>query len=101
MRSQPRGMTSSDDDARNLRISVHSGPNQTMISMATIDLEDIFDLDLPTLTMKPPVGDQFPEVREDYDPTPAPVTPGLTFSFTPTESTGNTPDLNQIEPEKV
>ena len=94
-------MTSSDDDARNLRISVHSGPNQTMISMATIDLEDIFDLDLPTLTMKPPVGDQFPEVREDYDPTPAPVTPGLTFSFTPTESTGNTPDLNQIEPEKV
>ena len=53
--------------------------------------------------MRPPTGDQFPEVREEYDPTPGPGTPGLTatFTFTPTESMGPTPDLNSMDPEKV
>ncbi|KAH3736148.1 hypothetical protein DPMN_042710 [Dreissena polymorpha] len=42
---------------KNCQITVHSGPTDSIAAMATIDMADLKELDLKTITLPPPHGD--------------------------------------------
>ncbi|XP_071114202.1 uncharacterized protein [Haliotis cracherodii] len=92
----PRGVLITDkaksDTPNNVQIAVHHGQFEEMIAMATLDLEDLKELDLRTVYHPPPKGDDdVPRSSAGRDDDLLSLSDSIDLSFGDDESEHGTP----------
>ncbi|XP_067674819.1 uncharacterized protein [Haliotis asinina] len=80
------------DNPNSVQIAVHHGQFEDMIAMATLDLEDLKELDLRTVYLPPPKGDDdVPRTSAEHDDDLLSLSDSIDLSFDDDESEHGSP----------